>query len=215
MCKILNHRIIFCSHFSLIAFSGAGGTNVFGYNGTFSQCQHHIDSLFGHFTSRLRRISPKYCFDRLVASYSLFVPCSQKYTYLLVCICSPLLIYSPNVPHPSSQCAPGMGHNWTVEMHFLKGSHTNHVCTTIYQLTQNMDNMLGFSKIRYHWLWGSHCLAQIPITDFCPNVTPSPLLTASIAPPSHSKMKKNSLQRKQNYYYWPLLSLQLWMSKIQ
>ena len=42
---------------------------------------------------------------------------------------------------------PGYG---AVEIHFLKGSHTDHVCTTMYKLTHNIGNMLGCSKVRYH-----------------------------------------------------------------
>ena len=57
----------------------------------------------------------------------------------------------------------------TVEIHFLKGFHINHVCATMYKLTLNMGNRLFESHVSL--VGGSHFF-QGPMTDFCPNVPP-------------------------------------------
>ena len=91
----------------------------------------YIDSIFGHFISRLRRITPKYWFDgivfclfyRLVDSFSLFVPYSQKYTYFPFCNCSPLhIVRGCCTPHPNVPRVC-LGHIGPVEIHFLKVPH--------------------------------------------------------------------------------------------
>ena len=134
MCKILNPHMFFVDIFPWLPFPGAGGQigTIFSWhNGTCPYVPHYmIMILIASFDISYPNlfISPEYYFDsivfssfyRLFATYFLFVPCSQKYTYLPVCICSPLLTYSPNAPHLSSQCAPGMGHIGTVEIHFSK-----------------------------------------------------------------------------------------------
>ena len=130
----------FCWHFSLITFSRsrwADWDNFFVAQWDIVPMWHcpyvphyMIMILIASFDISYPNlfISPEYYFDsivlssfyRLVATYFLFVPCSQKYTYLPVCICSPLLTCSPNAPNLSSQCAPGIGHIGTVEIHFSK-----------------------------------------------------------------------------------------------
>ena len=132
-----------------------------GHNGKLPQCaplyDNDTESIFWHFISKSFHFTQilfwQYCLKFILkAGCRTFFLCTL---FKKICLPSVLHLFSftyisPNVPYPSSQCAPGMGHIGTVEIHFLKCSHTNHVCTTMYKLTHNMGNMFGFSEVRYY-----------------------------------------------------------------